>query len=195
MKRLYPCVMVVTHAHGHDDGGYPILNHLTHKYLLAALDGKALFNVAGRIARDWREKTRETLVIEGPYPLNAAGIAARVGVAPQKVTHSLMICDALTFANDRFGGLIRSLADQNGTTGIALGNVGTFDSASFGVVTMDDLGQETYRLVNYVEQYLRLPVVFLATSPETVIDREPHRAHEAEDKSQVVTIGAANERA
>lgn len=190
MIRKYPCVLTVTHAHGHNDGCEPVVRHLARKYRPVRIGHAQMMpNPARHIERDSRNRKAETLVAEAAFPMTAGGVCQLAGIPPQSVTHSLLCVDALTVEFDRFGALIQQAIAVSGVTGIALGNVGIFDPASFGARTMDELGERAAALVNYAEQYLGRAVVFLATGPETVIDREPFPAHMQPDKSRVVTVG------
>lgn len=190
MLRKYPCLIVAVHMHPHDDGCRAILDHLDEKYVFAARDGKRLVSgIPGRIAKDWKERKAETLVIEAPFPTTSSQLVGKLGIAPQKVTHVLGLIDAVTLADDPFGVLFQTFSAINGVTAIGLGNVWRRDPASEGVTSFGSLGDDTYRLLAYIEQYLSKPVVYLATSPTTIVDRESVPAHEVEDKSSTTSIG------
>jgi hypothetical protein len=181
--------------HPGDDGCLPVLNHLATKYELVARNatrivGPGKRNIAGRIARDAREKIAETLVVEGDFPFTSSQIVAKLGIAPQKVTHVLALVDARAFETDRFGQHFRDFAEKNGITGIAIGNIHLFDSQSYAASDVEHLGPDARSLLQYVESYLTKPVPYLATSPETVIDREPTPLHEVEDKATITRVFA-----
>lgn len=183
--------MLVTHSHGHNDGALPIVEYLGHKYELLMRNGKPSCNISGRIAKH----DRETLVLEAPYPRTSAEVAARAGIPPQAVTHVLLLTDAVTFAHDRNGTRFRQLAEAIGVSGVGLGNVWTFDPASENATSFGELGEETRRLVGFIENYLGLPVLYLATGPgegASVVDRELTPAHAVPDKTTTVTIGTAD---
>lgn len=185
MIRKYPCLCLVTHAHGHNDGGHAIVDHLTAKYP-ASLRNRTASTI---VEYHQRKKVPGTVLLEEPYPLSASGIVDRHSLSPGDVTHVLTIVDANTFESDPDGKRLLSILKQNGTTGLALGNIWNFDPASLDATTMDALAPKTRGLVSYVEQHLRYSVVFLATGPETVIDREPFRMHDEPDPTSVIRYG------
>jgi hypothetical protein len=191
MIRKYPCVLIVTHANGHNDGGEAILDHLSSKYDLVYRDGKptVLTPISAMIDAARDRKSARTLVLEAPYPYDAAAVASVARIAPQDVTHVLLIVDANTIDFDPSGTHLRNVARLNGATGIGLGNVGSFDPISLGAETFHDLSGRAQALIGYVEQFLALPVPFVATSSATVIDREPFKMHEEPDPTRAVRSG------
>lgn len=194
MIRKYPAVVLVVHAHGHNDGAEAIVEHLGQKYLLMLRDGRIrvgnpYFGVSDRIAYDQKERNAETIVLEAAFPTTAAKLCDLAHIPPQSVTHVLLLVDANTFDIDRHGARIGSIADENGATAIGLGNVWAYDPVSFQVDTWKHIGRRTAGLVEFVERYLRLPVPFVATGPYKVIDREAHPIHEMPDRTETVTLG------
>lgn len=182
MNRVYPAVMTVTHAHSHNDGGAAILSHLSEKYRVVLREGQryAPYTILTNYIDKQRERRdrRETLVLESPYPATAASICDLVKIAPQDVTHSLVIIDAATLQHDPTGASVKHVMRMNGATSVGIGNSWVFDPPSHFEESFDRLGERMIRLVAYVEQVIGLPVAFIATSPFTVIDREPFPVHE-----------------
>jgi hypothetical protein len=128
-------------------------------------------------------------LLEAPFPANSSDIAGRNSIPPQAVTHVLVIVDAAAIAADPEGKRIDYIMRENGATGVAIGNVWSFDPESAGATSYDGLGEKTQGLISFVEQFLRRPVVFLATSPTTVVDREEFPMHEEPDPTRVFKYG------
>lgn len=193
MLKRYPCLIAAVHMHGHDDGCRAILDHLATKYVFAARDGKRLLpKLSGRIARDWRDRIRETLVIEAPYPTTAGALVEKLGIPPHKVTHVLGLIDARTLHEDPHGFAFANFEAINGVTAIGLGNVWMLDPEIEGVTSFEKLNDTALAFIAYVEHYLSKPVPYVATSPTTIVDREGVPAHDVEDSSTTVTIGTSD---
>lgn len=192
MIKKYPCIVAVAHAHGHNDGAYPILEHLAEKYpnTLSASRYKPRFSgVVEIVSRHAELRMPGTIVLEAAYPATAAGIAAMARISPQAVTHVLLLVDAETFAFDPTGDKVKAIANENGATAIGLGNVWSFDPSSHGVDGFAKLGAKTLGLIGYIESHIALPVPFLATSSTTVVDREPYPIHEQPDLTTTIRYG------
>lgn len=192
MIKKYPAVLIATHADGHNDGCASIVYHLAQKYRAMMVGGSLYgktYSTLDLISFHATTLTPGTIFLEAGFPATAAGIVGAAHIPPQVVSHVLLLVDAVTFDADPYGNRIRSIAERNGATAVGLGNIWSFDPPSHGVESFDDLTQKTLSLINFVEQYLRLPVPFLSTSSETVVDREPYPIHETPDPTRVVKIG------
>lgn len=185
MIRKTPCVLIIVHAHGHNDGGIAITQRIAEKY---PQDYRKSTHT--RIEEHKNTRTPGTIYVEGGFPRTSGEIAGYFRIAPQDVTHVLLIVDANVFQFDEYGTRLTQMVTENGATAIGLGNVWNFDPVSKDATSMDTLGARAKTLVNYIEQYLRLPVVFLATGLDTCIDREPFRMHEEPDPTVLIAYGA-----
>lgn len=172
-------VIVVCHMKPGDDGCMPITGHLGRKYTTLVWNGKTTWagNVAGLLARS----EGETFVLEGPWPLSAADIAAKVGISPRLVTHILLCLPAGQGLFHLAANVptLNHAVQKNGPTGFALGAVEEWSEDDAGKTVFDDLSDKTRRLVAYLESAYRVPVVFYATGYDTVIDTEPETLNHA----------------
>lgn len=192
MRQQTPCLLIVTHAFPGDDGGGPIVDYLGQKYDLMATNAHASGNIAGAIARHRKTSTPGTIVAEGPYPLNAAGIVSKIGVPPQAVTHVLAIVDARIIPSDPRAAVLRQIATLNGVTAYALGHIDLYDPESTGATRVSVLGKKALGLLSFVETLTHRPVAFLATGT-AIVDREAMPAHLITDttRQQALGTGAA----
>jgi len=170
-------VMLVTHTTP-NDRSEAILAHLAARYKMLARNGKALGNIAGRIARDERTATRETLVLAGSYPMLPSQIVERCGIPPTRVTHILTIVPPTIGEQDPHGLDLRRVLKTHGPNGWAIADVSEWDPASAHATRSSGLGDRTQRLVSYLISLSRLPVVLIATGPHTVVDLQRAAPHE-----------------
>ena len=173
-----PALIAVVHAGSGHDGGQPIIALLSRKYRLIAMNGYAGRNIAGTLATLRRASSQETLVVEGPFPLSSSGLLAKLGLPPQSATHVLLIVSATSIPSDPRGALLRQIIERNGATAIALTKVDDFDLSAIDVDDFEALGKGPRALVEFLERVTGLPVVYVGTGAQTVIDREAVPAHE-----------------
>lgn len=164
-------VIPVVHAHSHNDGAQAIVKTL-------GLTGLPLVYGGHDVRHDWHltesnamrvqnPKVNGVYTLEGPFPMTAAELCAVARIPVSAVTSVLLLVDALTCETDPFGALLRTKIAENGQTALGLGNVWSFDPESRDADSFDALGDKTKRLISYLEGYLRVPVRWIATSPET----------------------------
>lgn len=166
-------VTAVIHAIPGDDGGSGIVRHLSTKNQALALNGSTVGKPLSKLV----SSSGDRFIVEGPHPLTAAQIVSRAGIPPHMTTHVLLILPGSggLYELDTTNALIAPIVYANQPTALAIGDISQFSPEDRGTVEFIALTDKTQRLISYLESKYYCPVMFIATGPYTIVDREPAR--------------------